>query len=152
MSLSTIRSQIKTEIEAIVTSSLGTVYDYKRYCNDWTVYKTLFIRGTKVHTWEIERTGFSRIEKGGAGGVEFITHDFVLRGFYAIDDSLASDKVFQDDYVELISRRFMNNPTLGGVADIINLPVTGSIDKGMLGEVLVHVATINLSVTERRIF
>ena len=152
MSLATIRSQIKTEIETIVTSSLGTVYDYKRFCNDWSVYKTLFIRGTKVHTWEIERTGFSRIEKGGSGGVEFITHDFVLRGFYAIDDSLASDKVFQDSYVEPIARRFMNNPTLSGVADIINLPVTGSIDKGMLGEVLTHVCEIRLSVTERRIF
>lgn len=152
MSLATIRTQIKTEILAVITSSIGTVYDYRRYCNDLATYRDLFIRGNKVNTWEIEREGFSRTEHGGAGGIEVPTHNFIIRGFYAIDDSAGSDKVFQDSYVEPICQRFMNNPTLGGTADIINMPVTGSIRIGKLGDVLCHICEIRVSVTERRIF
>ena len=152
MSLSTIRSKIKTEIEEVITSSLGTVYDYKRYCNELSVYKDLFIRGNKINTWEIERESFSRTEHGGAGGIEVPTHNFIVRGFYALDDSLASDKVFQDDYVEPICQKFMNNPKLDGVCDIINMPVIGTITMKMLGVVLCHSVEIRLSITERRIF
>lgn len=152
MSLSTIRAQIKTEIEEVITSSIGTVYDYKRYCNDWVTYKDLFIRNSKVNTWEIERESFSRGERGGAGGIEVPTHNFIIRGFYAVDDSLGSDKVFQDSYVEPICQQFMNNPTLSGVADIITMPITGNIVIKSLGNILCHVVEIRISVTERRIF
>lgn len=152
MSLSTIRSQIKTLIEQVITSSLGTVYDYKRYCNELSSYKDLFIRGNKVNTWEIEREAFSRTEHGGSGGIEVPTHNFIIRGFYALDDSAGSDKVFQDSYVEPICQKFMNNPTLNGTCDIIVMPVTGNISIKRLGDVLCHMVEIRISVTERRIF
>jgi hypothetical protein len=152
MSLSTIRAQIKAEIQTIITSNIGTVYDYRRYCNELSVYKDLFIRGSKVNTWEIERESFSRIEHGGSGGIEVPTHNFIIRGFYAVDDSLGSDKVFQDSYVEPVCQEFMNNPTLSGVCDIINMPIIGNIMIKSLGNVLCHVVEIHLSVTERRIF
>ena len=152
MSLSTIRSKIKTEIEEVITSSIGTVYDFKRYCNDLATYKDLFIRGNKVNTWEIERESFSRNEHGGAGGIEVPTHNFIIRGFYAVDDSLASDKVFQDSYVESICQKFMNNPTLDGVCDIVNMPIVGNITIKSLGNVLCHSVEIRISITERRIF
>ena len=152
MSLSIIRSKIKTEIEEVITSSIGTVYDYKRYCNDLATYKDLFVRSSKVNTWEIERESFSRSEHGGSGGIEVPTHNFIIRGFYAVDDSLGSDKVFQDSYVEPICQRFMNNPTLSGIADIINMPITGNITIKSLGNVLCHVVEIRISVIERRIF
>lgn len=152
MSLSTIRSKIKTEIEEVITSSIGTVYDYKRYCNELSVYKDLFIRGNKVNTWEIERESFSRTEHGGSGGIEVPTHNFIIRGFYALDDSLGSDKTFQDSYVEPICQKFMNNPTLDGVCDVINMPITGNITMKSLGNILCHMVEIHLSITERRIF
>lgn len=152
MSLATIRTQIKTEIETVITSSIGTVYDYKRFCNDLATYKDLFIRGNKVNTWEIERESFSRTEHGGSGGIEVPTHNFIIRGFYAVDDSLGSDKVFQDDYVEPVCREFLNNPTLSGIADIIAMPITGNITIKSLGNVLCHVCEIHISVVERRIF
>jgi len=152
MSLSIIRSKIKTEIEEVITSSIGTVYDYRRYCNDLATYKDLFIRNAKVNTWEIERESFSRTEHGGSGGIEVPTHNFIIRGFYAVDDSLESDKVFQDSYVEPICQKFMNNPTLDGVCDIILMPVTGVINIDRLGGILVHKVEIRISITERRIF
>ena len=152
MSLSTIRTQIKVLIGQIITASIGTVYDYKRYCNNLATYSDLFVRGAKVNTWEIEREGFSRDERGGDSGVERITHAFVVRGYYALDDANASDKVFQDSYVEPIATKFMDNPTLDGVVEIINMPVTGNISTVMFGGVLCHSAEIRLSITERRIF
>ena len=152
MSLSLIRSQIKTLIETVITAEIGTVYDYKRFCNDLATYKDLFIRSRKVNTWEIERNGFSREERGGSGGVEMPTHNFIVRGFYGLDDSAGSDKVFQDSYVEPICEAFMDNPTLNGKAEIITMPVVGEIKMSKLGDILCHRVEINLSITERRIF
>lgn len=152
MSLSTIRAKIKAEIEEVITSSLGTVYDYRRYCNDLSTYKDLFVRNNKVNTWEIERDTFSRSEHGGSGGIEVPTHNFIIRGFYAVEDAVGSDKVFQDSYVELICQKFMNNPTLDGICDIINMPVTGVITIDRLGGILCHKVEIRVSITERRIF
>jgi len=152
MSLSIIRAKIKTKIEVVITSSLGTVYDYKRYCNDLSTYRYLFVRSNKVNTWEIERESFTRVEHGGSGGIEVPTHNFIIRGFYALDDNLGSDKVFQDSYVEPIVQQFMNNPTLDGVCDIINMPVTGTITMVKFGGVLCHMAEIKISIVERRIF
>lgn len=152
MSLSTIRAKIKSEIEEVITSSIGTVYDYKRFCNDLATYQDLFVRGSKVNTWEIERESFSRTERGGSGGIEVPTHNFIIRGFYALDDAAGSDKVFQDSYVEPICQKFMDNPTLDGVCDIINMPVIGTITMRTLGLVLCHSVEIRISITERRIF
>ena len=152
MSLSTIRSKIKTKIEEVITSSLGTVYDFKRYSNDLTTYKDLFVRNNKVNTWEIERDSFSRSEHGGSGGIEVPTHSFIIRGFYAVDDSLESDKVFQDSYVEPICQKFMNNPTLDGVCDIILMPIVGVISIKRFGSILCHTVEIRVTITERRVF
>lgn len=152
MSLSTIRTQIKTLIQNIITEEIGTVYDYKRFCNDLSTYKELFIKNRKVNTWEIERTSFSSGERGGSGGIEDKTHDFIIRGFYALDDSLASDKVFQDSYVEPVCQQFMNNPTLNGLVEIVNLPLTGNISMQKLGDILCHKVEIKIAITERRFF
>ena len=152
MSLSTIRSKIKTEIEEVITSSIGTVYDYKRFSNDLVTYKDLFIRGSKVNTWEIERNSFSKTVHGGDRGKEDSIHNFTIRGFYSFDDSAGSDKVFQDSYVEVICQKFTENPTLDGIADIVNMPITGTITMGKLGDVLVHICEIQLSIMGRRLF
>jgi len=152
MSLSLIRAAIKAKIETVVESNEGTVYDYKRFCNDLHTYKELFVRSEKVNTWEIERESFSRNERGGSGGIEVPTHNFIIRGFFSVYDALASDKVFQDDYVEPICQAFMNDPRLSGTCDIINMPVTGSISIKKLGDILCHSVEIRLTVTERRIF
>lgn len=152
MSLSLIRAAIKAKIETVVTANIGTVYDYKRFCNDLATYKELFIRDSKVNTWEIERDAFSRIERGGAGGIEVPTHNFIIRGFFSVYDALGSDKVFQDDYVEPVCQQLMNDPRLSNTVDIITMPITGTIRMGKLGDVLVHICEIRLSVIERRIF
>lgn len=146
MSLSLIRTQIKTKLEAI--SGVEKVYDYKRYCADWATYKDLFVKDSKVNTWEIERKSFSRTARGGSGDVEDTIHEFIIRGFYSFYDALATEKTFQD-LVETICADFVNDPTLGGKAKIVHIPITGEFTLGKLGDVLCHIATINISIEDR---
>ena len=146
MSLSLIRAQIKTKLEAI--SGVEKVYDFKRFCNAWATYKDLFIKDSKVNTWEIERKSFSRTGRGGSGNVEDTTHEFIIRGFYSFYDILATEKTFQD-LVETICADFIDDPTLGGKAKIVHVPITGEFTTSFLGQVLCHVVTINVSIEDR---
>lgn len=146
MSLVLIRTQIKTKLEAV--SGVENVYDYKRYCNDLATYKDLFVKDSKVNTWEIIRNSFEKSARGGSGDVEDSTHYFTIRGFYSAYDEYATEKTFQD-LVEDICASFMNDPTLGGKARIVNMPISGEFSTGMLGVVLCHIVEIKISFQDR---
>lgn len=146
MSLSLIRTQIKTKLEAI--SGVENVYDYKRFSSDWATYKDLFVKDSRVNTWEIERKSFSRMARGGSGDVEDTIHNFIIRGFYSVYDVLASEKTFQD-LVETICADFIDDPTLGGKAKMVHIPITGEFTTAMLGNVLCHVVMININIEDR---
>jgi len=146
MSLANIRSQIKTKLEAI--TGVSNVYEYKRFCNDWHTYKELFVKDSRVNTWEIERKSFSATAHGGNGDVEDTTHNFVIRGFYSFNDELATEKTFQD-LVDTICSSFLSDPTLSGKAKIVHVPITGSFSMGKLGEVLCHLVDINITIEDR---
>ena len=146
MSLALIKTQIKTKLEAI--TGVEKVYDYKRFCSDWATYKELFIKNSIVNTWEIERKDFSRTGRGGSGAIEDITHTFIIRGFYSFYDAMETEKTFQN-LVETICASFINDPTLGGIAKVIDMPITGTFSTGKLGDVLCHIVDINISIQER---
>jgi len=146
MSLLNIRSQIKTKLEEI--SGVENVYDYKRYCNDLATYKDLFIKDSIVNTWEIIRESFSKTAHGGNGNVQDTDNEFTIRGFYSTNDALASEKTFQD-LVETIIQSFLSDPTLGGKAEQIYVPITGQFSYGQLGNVLCHIVQIKISIKDR---
>jgi hypothetical protein len=148
MSLSLIRTKIKTKLEAI--SGVENVYDYKRYSADLATYKDLFINDSRVNTWDVERKTFSKISHGGHGDVEDSSDDFVIRGFYSVYEKLTSEKTFQD-LVETICADFLNDPTLGGTATLLRIPITGEFSTVMLGNVLCHQVQINISIIDRTI-
>ena len=147
MSLSTIRSKIKTKLEAI--SGIENVYDYHRYCNDWVTYKDLFVKDSKVNTWEISRDNFVKTSHGGNGYVMDTDNSFIVRGFYSAYDTLATEKTFQD-LVEDIIETFMNDPTLGGTAEQLHYPITGTFSLNKLGDVLCHVVDIRMTIKDRK--
>jgi len=140
---------MKTMIEAV--TGIGTVNDYKRYTHDWATYKDLFQKSNKLNTWEIQRNTVTSDPYGGSGGREDRTHDFIIRGFYAVSDDLASEKTFHD-LVDLVINAFRNKPDLDGIANIVNFPITANFVEAMFGGVLCHVAEIQLSVSERNLF
>jgi len=148
MSLSSIRTKIKTKLEAI--SGVENVYDYKRYSSDLSTYKDLFIKDSKVNTWDIERKKFALVARGGSGSVEDNTHEFIIRGFYSVYEALTSEKTFQD-LVETICSNFVNDPTLSGTAKIVHIPITGEFSTVMFGNVLCHLVQINIIIEDRTI-
>jgi len=149
MSLSTVRTKMKTVIESV--SGIGQVYDYQRYTHDWASYKDLFQKSSKINTWDIMRIKNTSDPYGGSGGREDRTHDFIVRGFYAVSDELASEKTFQA-LTDLVIDAFRNKPDLDGVANILNFPITADFDNQMFGGVLCHTVAISISVAERNLF
>lgn len=149
MSLSTIRAQLKVLL--LTVDGIGQVHDYKRYSSDWGSYKQLFVKSSKVNEWEIQRNGFLVSPRGSQavqGSVKDTTHDLVIRGFYGFTDVPSSEKSF-DTLIDAITNLFITHQDIDATAEIINIPVTGSITFGFLGEVLCHVVEIRVSVRER---
>jgi hypothetical protein len=150
MSLTTIRTKIKTYIQT-ATGLVSSVYDYRRISSDIKQRHSLFKENEMIHTWDITRVGFERQHGAGHGGVVTITHDFLIRGFYGLNDTLATEKTFAD-IVDLVCVQFENNPTLDGEAQIINNPIVGTQSEEMFASVLCHKAEIKLLIQQRRTF
>jgi len=148
MSLSTVRAQVKIVIEAV--SGIGQVLDYERYSKEWSTYTTLFKSGDHINFTQIQRPSFERIVHG-SDSCERVTHNFLLRGAYSLDDENASEKVFQD-LVEGICQAFRDIPTLNDVAEVVKYPIIGRIYNGMFGNVLCHICEIEVSIRERIVF
>lgn len=148
MSLSTVRTEIKTILEAL--DGIENVYDYKRYCKDWKTYKNLFKKGYQINTWEITRPSFEYIVHG-SDSCQRKTHNFLIRGFRALDDSLASEKTFQD-LVEIVANSFRDKPKLNNTAEVVNVPIVGRTFEDFLGSVLCHVCEIEVNIREREVF
>jgi len=146
MSLALIRTQIKTNLEAI--SGVEHVYDYKRYCSDLATYRDLFVKDSKVNTWDIERKSFERVGHGGNGDVQDVRNVFNIRGFYSFYDERETEKTFQD-LVETICASFISNPTLNGKAEIVHIPIIGEFSTAFLGSVMCHVVNIEIIITDR---
>jgi hypothetical protein len=147
MSLSIILAKIKSKLTAI--SGVENVYDYHRYCNDWVTYKELFVKDSKVNTWEIVRDTFTKTSHGGNGNVVDTENSFIIRGFYSVYDVLETEKTFQN-LVETICEDFMDDPTLGGTAEQLHYPITGQFTIGKLGDVMTHVVDIRMTIKDRK--
>ena len=157
MSLTTVRSQVKTILKTI--SSLGEVHQYERYSKDWATYKEFFKEGAHINFVQILRPSFERTVEGSSGnptvtdehGLERVTHNFLLKGAYSLDDEHASEKICQD-IVESICQEFRSRPTLDAMAEVVTYPIIGRIFNGMFGNVLCHIYEIEVSIRERIVF
>ena len=148
MSLSTVRAEMKSVLEAV--TGAGTILDYERYSKEWSTYKDLFKSGDHINFIEILRPSFER-DVHGSDSTERVTHNFVLKGAYSLSDDNASEKTFQD-LVEAYCQAFRNIPTLNSTAEVVQYPVIGRIITGMFGSVLCHICEIEISIRERIVF
>ena len=148
MSLSTVRAQVKTVIEAV--SNIGTVHDYERYSKDWSTYKDFFKSGSVINFTQILRPSFIRTVEG-SDATERVTHNFLFKGAYSLDDSMATEKTCQD-LVEGICQAFRDKPKLQDTAEVVIYPITGRLFNGMFGNVLCHIYEIEVSIRERIVF
>jgi len=148
MSLSTVRAEMKTVLEAV--SNIGTVLDYERYSKEWSSYKTLFKSGDHINFMEILRPSFNRTIHG-SDSTERVEHNFLIRGAYSLNDEEATEKTFQD-LVEGVCQAFRGIPKLNSTAEVVMYPIIGRITTGMFGGVLCHICEIEITIRERIVF
>ena len=141
MAYSDILSRLKTDIEAV--TGIGLVYDYKRLVKDDHTKKELLETGGKMHFWEISR-------EDATDPTDYLTlvvnkDDYTIQGWYALDDSAGSEKVFQA-VVDGVRAALNGDRLLNSLGYIVD-PITASpITEEMKGNVLCHTAKMTARI------
>ena len=141
-------SGILADIKAILQTVPGAgdkIYDYERWSADWDTYLTLFKADGIIKGFTITRN--KTTEEAQSSRTNWRIHTFIIRMFYALKDSDASEKKAQN-LVEDIASAFRSKPELLGSC-IQTSPVQVDVfEPRMFGSVLCHYAELRLNVTE----
>jgi len=146
MSLSTIKTAIKTKLEAI--DNVGKVQDYRRHHIDWDKIISSFVDNGKVNAWIIEWRDAAGDKIAVGDLVVERRHTFRLFGLYSLKDLTASAKTFEG-IVEEVMDAFDKNETLASGVRWFAPSRLQSIDEGMFAGILCHRAEVILSFSER---
>ncbi|MEA5113019.1 MAG: hypothetical protein VB050_03245 [Geobacteraceae bacterium] len=145
MSEAACRQKVFEIISAV--PNVGVVHDYERWAADWNKFIELFrdsVSGT-IRGWEICRANMlsekiSNIEENRA-------HGFVVKGYLAVNDALATEKIF-NGLIDAICNAFKGNHTLGRICTDAGPVSAEVIDTRMFGAVLCHYAELKFPVSE----
>jgi hypothetical protein len=144
MSLENIISEVKTILSGV--TGVGTkIYDFERYVQDIAGFDSLFKESGKVRAWTISYDASA--EEPDTTTSNLTTHTVVIRGYYGLDDSAASEKTFRG-LIEAIRDAFRLLPQLNGKADWSSPAYTRRFEPRKFFNTLVHYAEIVLDVTE----
>lgn len=146
MSQATCLAQVKSILEGVTDK--GIVHDYSRWARDWGNFLDLFKVSSptdQIRGWEITRTSTPEVTETSRTNKQ--THSFTIRGYMSLDDSAATEKVFQA-LVESVADAFRNKPDLNGVALNVSPLQRDVVDFRMFGSVLCHFAECTLNVEE----
>jgi len=115
VSYSTILAELKAELEAIIPTdstnfvTIGNVHDYVRIQNIDATRITFVKNGAVCPEWFLTRTAVDPVSEEGQ--LEGWQHNFMLRGYYPVNDANETEKLFQD-LVEDILNHFCYEDTL----------------------------------------
>jgi len=144
MSMSSIRDEIKSILAS--ATDVGTkIHDYERWSNTWEDFLQLFKTDGLIKGWTISRIATPEVNSTPSTNIR--THTFVIRGYYSLDDSAATEKTFQN-IIENIATAFRSKPTLNGKAlhcDPLQVTSVGTV---LFGSVLCHFCELRLLVQE----
>lgn len=147
--LDQIRAALVAKLSGI--PDIGVVHDYERLARNDAEFRTLYttVVGNKkqLRGWYVRR--MSTGETSAVMGEYENSHGWVIRGFMAIDDDAASEKVF-DGLIESVRDAYRNDQTLGGLIASVFSPkgegprLSESLPV-LFGGVLCHSARIELT-------
>lgn len=102
--------------------TVGAVHDYERWSASWDKFLSHFrdAATSRINGWTITRE--SSIETFIPGSASERSHTMVVRGYYGVQDSQASEKTFQD-LIEAICDIFRPETNLGGTVDQVEAPL-----------------------------
>ena len=144
MSYSLILAQIKATVES--ASGIGTVHDYERWANKHADFETLFKSGSKINGWFISREA---IQDEWVTQLEILTtYTYVIKGFYSLDDSAASEKTFQA-LVDAVMNKLRAKVTYSDTTEKAEPPQARLIGSLTVFGIACHYCEIEVSADER---
>lgn len=152
MSESGARSRIKTVIETV--SNVGVVHDYMRWAVEWptlvALLKTTVSGVSKLRGWMITCEGMpATANEFGPIPTARRDYRYRVRGYYALDDSAATEKTFMAQVIAVCDA-LDNDTTLHNATNYYDCSLANAETVGhiTLGEVLCHYCEITITVTE----
>jgi len=148
VTLKAIREEIKSIL--LTVPDVGKVYDYIPYTADWQRFIANFKHNGRINGWTITRRETSE-SVTSVTGVNSRTHFMMLQGYRSLDESIQSEKIYQD-LVDSVCAALRDKYNLNGKALKVDPPQVLVVEHKMFGSVLCHYAEIQLNVTEREVF
>jgi hypothetical protein len=149
MGLAAIRTQLKTVLEGV--ANIGIIHDYERWAAEWSTVLETFkvtIQGEdRIQAWTITRETTPAVDLDTER--ELRRHLMVMRGYRALDDSVGSEKEFQD-LIETVctALRGQRAGGLGGLVTELGPAQVRVVEHRLLASVLVHYAEITMQAEE----
>ena len=144
MPYSVMRDYLKTKLETV--ASVGTVHDYYRFLKGKKRVTAALFKDGVLNTWFIQKV--NEINTWEGPGMLSRTHIVNILGIMAVDDKLASEKVFlgiEADVMEALCADF----TLGGTCfQLKAATLKGPQHKAFAG-ILTHYGIIEMHLSER---
>jgi hypothetical protein len=139
MSDQTFRTAIHARLLAL-GPIIGRVHDYERWAANPADFLRLFQDPAtkKIFGWEISRVGF-KVAKAAMNKWR-LSHRYVIRGFYGVEDAAATEKAI-NALADLIILDLTRTKLVGAEADC--LP-EGAVETRQFGNLLCHVVEIRL--------
>jgi hypothetical protein len=143
MSYAAIRDAIVTLVQGV--SGIDLVYGYERFASDLSALRALYATNGTLHGWNVTRASTAAIWLTNTSTQR--RHRFVIRGYYALDDTAASEQTFQG-LIEAIEAAVRNDDTLGGTAEIAGPLQVQQVGPVMFAGVLCHQAELVIEAQE----
>ncbi|NQV14509.1 hypothetical protein HQ531_03550 [bacterium] len=148
MSYSAILALLNTIISGV--AGTGKVHDYQRLARTEQEFITLFTTDSVVNGWQITRrstaNSFEDSEELDGTLMESV-YEYIMTGFYGIDDAAATEKTFQN-IVEAVSDALANDETMKAAGYNTGEPQILVVEPRAFGPVLCHVAEVSIQIAE----
>jgi hypothetical protein len=150
-------SQFVAHLTTILNSvtGIGTVIGLPRDKRDIEDIKDTFGSGTPkiINAWVIQREKVNILRTGAPTGHEFRSHQYVIRGYYQLNDDLSSDNTFQELINDILDAFLATRQKATGAAvaffEDTDSIIVRMIDVAHFSGFYVHYCEIAVSMRER---
>lgn len=147
MSYSGIIAQINIILSSATGLSTAKIYNYDRLSRQWDEYISSFKDTTNnvVHGWTITRNKLAEMPE--ASRTNTVTTTWILRGYYSLGSSGATETTFQG-IIDNIRTAFISKTDLNNSCLTTSPIQVDIIEPRMFGDVLCHYAELRLETIE----
>lgn len=144
MAYSSMRDYLKTKLEAV--ASVGTVHDYYRFLKGKKRVTAALFEDGVLNTWFIQKVSENNAWEGP--GMLLTVHIVNILGIMAVNDELASEKVFLGIVADVMTA-LCADYTLGGTCFQLRAPIVKGPEHKAFAGILTHMGIIEMRLSER---